>query len=129
VQRPQFAYHTPDECQDESFVYYFDGHTVSALTKITTLAVGGEIRGIPLPTQTDGTFCWRAVRVANVPANFQLGIQFIDPFGNELSDTYIPVDLSEHPSALPEFFFLVPNEPEIVCPPGSVILVNLKRLG
>jgi hypothetical protein len=57
-----------------------------------------------------------------------LGIRFTDPWGNHLSDGFVPVasyngNQGSQPGGIP-----VALESEIVCPPGGIVTVDLKNL-
>lgn len=127
--RPQFAYSDPPEgYADEEFSYYFDGTNTPALNG--TLTPGQQINNIPLPTQMDADFIWRATLVDD-PDNM-LGLQFETPWGDFLSDDFVPVSQSYGgiagaipgvPGNQP-----VPLEAEIILPRGSVVRVNVTNL-
>lgn len=123
--RPQFAYPTPEGFQDEEFVQYFDSISNPALA--TVLAAGAEIRDIPLILDSNAEFHIRGIEVA-LENNNELGIQIRDPYGNYLSDGYVPAgaysgqqlgDVGACPVAL---------ESEIVCPPGGALSISIKNL-
>jgi hypothetical protein len=128
VLRPQFPFETPDGFEDCDFEYYFDNSNTPALNT-STLAVGQQINGIPLPLQQDAPFYCRAIVIDNPTA--ALGVRFRDSAGNYLSDDFIPVGLvsgmppGQHPPVGPLVVIL---EPEAPFPKGGVIYVDVKRL-
>lgn len=112
----QRIYPDPPEGYDfEEFEYVFNAQTAPSLG--TLLAPGQQLLNIPLQLQSDTPFFWREI-IVNAPQN-GLGIKFIDPYGNTLSDGY--VEGWAYAGAL--------VEPQIECPAGSVILVYLTNLG
>jgi hypothetical protein len=95
----------------EEFEYVFNAQTAPSLG--TSLAPGQQLLHIPLQLQSDAPYYWREI-IVNAPQQ-GLGMRFTDPFGNQLSDGYVPGWV--YAGAL--------VEPEILCPAGSVILVDL----
>jgi hypothetical protein len=125
MHRPQFAFSTPPECLDEAFSYYFDGFLTTALS----LPAAQTVRGIPLRMQTDQPFLWRGVRI-KAATGVVASLRFVDAFGNRLSDTIQSLDLTFSPSQLTNIGALaIAWEPELVCPPGAVILVDANNTG
>lgn len=124
--RPQFAYPTPEGFQDEDFVHYFDQSNTTQLNAALALAAGATIENIALQLQTDAPFSWRGLKI-NGPANF--AIRFRDPYGNFLSNDYLPLPLEYSPQETSvRGSNVVPFGDEIKCPAGSVIRVDIKRL-
>jgi hypothetical protein len=99
----------------EDFSYVFNGQNTPSLG--TILAAGQQLLDVPLSLQSDAPFLLREI-IVNAPQN-GLGIQFIDPFGNQLSDGF--VDGYVYAGA--------EVEPAILCPAGAVVLVNLQNQG
>ena len=124
--RPQFAYATPDGYQDQDFTYSFDfSNTTLLATPVTGAAFA--IQNIILPLQTDEVFLWRGWKViSSTIAPMPLYIQWRDPSGNYLSLCPVPIAHIALPSgAFAWGFATVPIEPEIACPAGSNVLVNI----
>lgn len=124
--RPQFTYPTPSEFDDKDFVAYFDQTNTTQLNAALSLAAGATIIGIPLVLQSDAPFFWRGIKI-NGPSNF--GVRFRDPYGNYMSSDYLPLPLDYEPQE-PAVIGSNPVvlEPQVRCPAGSVILVDVKRL-
>jgi hypothetical protein len=125
--RPQFLYPTPDEYRDEDFTHYYDTVTNLALSNaLSHLSAGQMILGVPLQLDTDAAFFWRGLKVIG-PASY--AVRFRDPYGNYLSDDFVPLPLNAAPN-LPAVFGTPPVilDPEIACVAGGVILVDIKRL-
>ena len=123
--RPQFAYPTPDGFVDEDFDHYYDNLSVPLLGGMKTQ----EVRNIPLQLDTDADFLWRGIKIpsadANTPPN--IGIQLRAPDGRYIMAGYVPIwlfglQLSQNPNYNGPGSIL---EPEIYCPRGSTILLNL----
>lgn len=123
--RPQFPYSVPDAFQDKDFVHYFDQSNTPQLNNALSLAVGGMILGIPLQLQGDAPFDWRGIKVTG-PNGY--AVRFRDTSNNYLSNDWVPLDLAVEPEETSVFGSLViPLEPEIPCPLGSVVLVDVMR--
>lgn len=85
--RPQFAYAPPQQgIVEEEFEYYFDPTNTPALK--LTLQPGQQYLNIPLTTQNDADFLWRGIQCSG-PGN--VGVRFHDPYGNYMSDGYVPL--------------------------------------
>lgn len=124
--RPQFLYSTPEKFKDEDFIHYFDQHNTTQLNNALSLAAGGTIIGIPLQLETDAPFFWRGLKIDG-PANYAVRLR--DPYGNYLTDDYVPLPLGFSPDAPTVAGSpVIPMEPEVPCPAGSVILVDIKRI-
>ena len=124
--RPQFPFRTPPQFQDKDFVHYFDQTTVPLFNTALSLAAGGIILNIPLQLQADAPFSIRGIKV-NGPANF--AVRFRDPYGNYLSEGFIPIPLRDGPEETGVYGSnVVDFEPEIGCPVGSIIFVDIKRI-
>ena len=124
--RPQFPNQTPDGYQDKDFVHYYDQTNTPQLNNALSLAVGATILQIPLQLQGDAQFTLRAIKI-NGPANY--GVRIKDPYGNYLSDDFVPIPQEYGPQETSVFGSnAVEFEPEIPCPLGSIIFVDIKRL-
>ena len=126
--RPQFVYPPPPEgWRDEDFEYSFDLSNLPAFQLV--LGLGAQINDIVLQLDRDAEFRWRAIQVSN-PGS-QLGLRFQTPDGTFLQNDYAPM---ENFSGFPGASGGIPGgepvalEPEVVCPPGSVILLDVEVL-
>lgn len=121
--RPQLAYPaTPQGVKDDFFSYSFDATNTPGLGN--AVPANSTVLNIPLQTQTDAVFLWRALRFQ--PVN--LGVQVRDVFGRILQDDYTPINLIYSPSGIAIAGFLeVPVEPEETCTPGGIFLLNLQN--
>jgi hypothetical protein len=126
--RPQAAYPpAPPGWQDEDFEYYFDVSSLPAFQ--IALTPGQEITGLVLKLQPDAEFRLRALQVWN--PNGALGVRFQTPDGQYFDADYVPASVfwglplatGGIPGGVP-----VAIEPEIVCPAGSALLLDLKNL-
>jgi len=116
--RPPFAYPTPRVYREETFHYSFNSSNVAALG--AAIAAGQLIADIILQMQNDAEFVCRAVKVmlGTAPSNLYVWIK--DPFGNYLSQTYVPASLYVTGSGAGVCGSLdVPIE-EIVCPASGI---------
>lgn len=123
--RPQFPTVVPEELEEFEFTHYFDPNNAPGLG--ATLQAGQELIGIPLPLEADVEYTIRAVEVFTDHEN-PMGIRFRDGYGNYLSDDYVPVAAYSGAQDAPVGACPVPIEPELRCPPGALILVDLKNL-
>jgi hypothetical protein len=116
--RPAFAYHTPRGFRDETFHYSFNGSNVAALG--TAIAAGALVADIILQLQNDADFVCRGLKVllGTVPSNLYLWLK--DPFGNYLSQTYVPASLSVSGSGSGVCGSLVVPIEEIICPASGM---------
>ena len=129
--RPQFPYRTPDGYEDQDFTYSFDNTNTTLLNGVPV--ANGEISSglvaanIILPLQPDEVFLWRGWKVLTSISGLQpLYIQWRDPQGNYLSLCPVPIAHIATASGAPTWgFSVVPIEPEIPCPAGSNVLVNI----
>lgn len=133
--RPQFAYHTPEGCRDEDFVYFYDGSNTPMLNQNIS---GLTLFNIPLVTQQDHPFYWRGIKVGLLDPQGEeyefpnVLVQFQDCYQNNLSDDLVPSTQYAFPmnplqfnnSLLTGPAFLL--DPEIYCPPGGYILLFLQ---
>jgi hypothetical protein len=122
--RPQSAYPpAPEGWEDIEFEYFFDVSNTPAFQ--TTLLPGEAINDIVLQLQRDAQFRWRAIQVSN-PGS-PLALRFQLPDGTEMQADFAPMeDFSGFPGAQGGIPGGAPVaiEPEVVCAPGSVILVS-----
>lgn len=121
---PQFLRDpTPEGFVDEEFEYYFYPGNTSGLIPITS---GSSINKLTLQLQQDEEFIWRAWQLSGNTG--PLCVRFYDPFGNELSAVQLEADTC-YDSTLgapnPIGRLPVPFEPEIRCPPGGFLQVDL----
>ena len=124
--RPQFPFATPPEYQDKDFVHYFDQANTTQLNNALSLAAGAYILGIPLQLQADAPFTLRGIKI-NGPANF--AVRFRDPYGNYLSDDWIPIPLEYGPEETTVYGSNeVDFEPQVKCPAGTQVLLDIKRI-
>ncbi len=126
--RPHFCYHTPENCIDQPYEYYFDPSDVPA----EEIASNGDIFGMILgPLDKDAPFHWRGWRIFYNGADPALEILFRDPDGQALSDDTINLLLyavgSGFSTNLARGGMQVAMDEEIICPPGAVIEVNWRR--
>lgn len=126
--RPQFAYAlAPDGWEDQEFEYFFD--TLNALPPL--IAPGQEFQNIVLQLHRDADFHWRAVQTSRLGGGAGLGLRFRTPDGSRIEDAYVPAwNLSGYPGAAAGIpgGTPVPLQDEIVCPAGSVILLDILAL-
>jgi hypothetical protein len=123
--RPQFPYPTPPGYDDGDFDQYFDYRNVVALNN-TALPAANYIWNVPLNLQSDQPFLVRGIQVKGMnAADPVVSAQFRDPFGNYLSDQFVPLDLSVSPEGTALYFLNIILEPMIACPKGSVFWMNL----
>ena len=142
--RPQFAYSTPDGCDDQDFVYTFDGsNTPQLFTDIS----GKTISNIPLLLQRDAPFYWRGIKLATLVSTSgpngsaggitsysfpNVNVKFQDPYLNDLSDGLVPATqyaFPQNPLNFNNSLLTGPPyvlDPEIYCPAGGYILFFLQ---
>jgi hypothetical protein len=125
--RPQYeTAETPPGYEDEEFVYVFNPDNTPALGVL--LSPGQSSLNIPLALQADASeHIIRSIQIGNPQSN--LGVRFRDPFDNYITE-------SGPGEFVPSFSFSSPNgdsgsvlEPEIPCPPGAVILIDIANVG
>ena len=125
--RPQFPFGPEPGVDDGDFDHYFDYLTVPLLNN-TALAASGIIQNINLQLQQDWPFDIYGIQVKAANAGDPVvEVLFKDCFGNSLSDDYVPLDLAYAPDGQGLYFTNIVFEPKIPCPPGGVILMNLKN--
>ena len=119
--RPQSAYPPPPPgWVDEEFEYYFDSNNTPALAQI-------PCNQVPLQLQTDAEFHLRGVEISGNQANIVMRLwkgatqlsQALVPWLNAYTGPVGPSPVGSLP---------VPLEPEVLCEPGSQLLVDLDIL-
>ena len=123
--RPQFPFPTPEGYQDEEFTQYFDATSVPGLSG--ALGSGEVAIGIPLQLEPNVAYLIRGIQVALNDADV-FGVVFKDPYGNPLSDDFVPVGCYSGQQEAPVGGEVVVFEGEIECPPGGTFTVDLKNL-
>lgn len=123
--RPQFAYDPPPEgYAEEDFVYYFDSTNTPALNQVP---VNEPLSRIALQMQADAEFRLRAIQISGNVG--QLLMRLWDPFGNQFSQVMIEADRAyggseQGPQPIGRLPVVV--EPEIPCPAGGLLLIDLE---
>jgi len=125
--RAQFPFLTPAGYRDEPYQYFFDNTSTPSLS--LNLAVG-QIIDVPLQIEPGPEFRWRGVTITP-PGGIVVGVQFLDPVGNQLSNDFQPAQFFQalNPDAVT--IGGKPGEvlePEVSCPGGSVIIMRVQRL-
>lgn len=124
--RPQRAMLTPPGYRDEEFIYPILG------SQIGSIAAGLEVTNIPLPMDRDYPYFWTGVAYSSNVAS-SIGLRFRDAYGTYLSDDYCSSTLYLYPAndgAAAAFGggFIAVFEPPVICPAGSIPLVDFKNL-
>jgi hypothetical protein len=110
---PQFQVATPAGFRDEEYAFYFDFSNTPSL--VTALPALSEIAGgIPLKLDSDAPFYLGGFFVQGTDGMLA---RLKDPFGNFLSDDYVPIE---------DLIGLV-IEPGILCAPGGIVFLYLKN--
>jgi hypothetical protein len=110
---PQFQFETPPGFRDEEYAYNFDFSNTPGL--VTALPATSEIPGgVPLKLDSDAPFYLGGFFLAGVAGML---VRFKDPFGNFLSDDYVPIE--EYAGSI--------FDPGILCPPGGIVFLYLKN--
>jgi hypothetical protein len=118
--RPQFAFPpAPPGFVDEEFEYYFDSVNTPALAQVPS-------NQVVLPLQSDAEYRIRAFQMSGNTG--ELAVRFWTPRGAELSQVPIENDLAYAGTINGAGKLPVPLSDEIVCPPGSSLLVDLQNL-
>jgi len=124
IYHPQFVYRTPKGFRDVEFEVFYDLTTLAALAP----APGSKspVYDLPLNMDPDAEFRWRGVKTDHL-LSLNVGLRFRDPYGNYLSDDFVPVWLAFIPPSLTAFTGgqSCIHEPEIVCPASSVVLLDV----
>jgi hypothetical protein len=120
--RSQFAVRPDRRFREETFHYTFDKTTVAALG--VPITAGAVVNDIYLPFQPDAEFILRGIKVST-GSNLYLWLK--DPFGNYLSQTYVPLSLylEGAGAAIATGRVCIPVEPEIICPAGGNFVAYL----
>ncbi len=120
--RPQFAFEpAPPGWEDVDFEYVFDGLNTPAMNVL--LFPGQTLLNVSLPLETDGEYRVRSIEVLD-PSLGGLGVRFRDSDGVFLSSSTDFVPSGVFTRSGPAVAF----EPELVCPPGSHLSVDLTNL-
>jgi hypothetical protein len=123
---PQFSYPpTPEGYTDEEFVYVFNSASMEQLGVI--LLPGQSSLNIPLQLQADGSeFHVREIQIGNAQA--ALGVRFRDPEENYINE-------SGSGQFVSSVFYSSPSgdsgailEPEMVCPSGAAVFIDVANL-
>ena len=124
IYRPQFAYRTPKGFRDVEFEHFYDSTTLAALAPVSGSV--SPVYSIPLNIDPDAEFRWRGVKIDHL-FSLNVGLRFRDPYGNYLSDDFVPVWLAFIPPSLTIYTGgqSCIHEPEIVCPASSVVLLDV----
>jgi hypothetical protein len=116
--RPQFPFPSPPPGFIwQPCIFRFDKTNTPAFVGVS-LATGQESGYIPLPLDQDAPFILMAIKVGHTNVN----VQILDPYGNELMDTY--VDPAEYASDTVPPTIL--EGPGIECPKGGRFQVRLQ---
>jgi hypothetical protein len=122
--RAQFAYPPSRGLKDETFHYSFDGSNVAILG--TGILAGKQVNDIYLQLQNDYEFACRGAKVQFSTGFSNLYLWLKDPFGNYLSQTYVPLSLYlTGAGGAVTGSLVIPFEPEIQCPAGGVFTAYL----
>ena len=119
---PEYAYKKPPAgWQDEDFEYVYDKTNTPMLNP--GLLPGQSILNIPLPFERDAVYRVRSIEVLD-PSGGWLGMRFRDAWGVRLSpgDVFVPSAVYTRSGAS------VPNDHELFCPSGSVMMVDITNL-
>ena len=125
--RPQSAYPPPPAgLNEDQFSYSFDSTNTPGL--IANIAANNITRDIPLQLQTDAVFMLRSIFIS--AAN--LSIQIRNTFGRILSDDFVPLNVAYQASGIatlggPAGGLFIPMEPELLCTPGGIFLLNFQN--
>lgn len=133
--RPQWMNPTPKGFKDDTYTYFFDASNTPGL--VTAVPAGGRRENIPLPLQAGAQFLWRGFTlIPTYGVLVGLLMRWKDPWGNYLSADYIPTWLCGYPSGSVSIIgggtaqpmkIIVPFDPEVICPPSSLITIDLKN--
>lgn len=122
--RPQYAYpEPPPGWAEEDFVYYFDSTNTPALAGLTA---NNPVLKIPLQMQADAEFRLRGIQISGNVGN--LYIRLYDAYGGELAQALAEADrmyAGTENGPNPIGRLPVPFEPEIPCPAGGFLLIDL----
>jgi len=118
--RPQFAYPTPPGFTDEEFVYSFDRSNTPSLTP--GLLPGQSFLNVPLQLEKDVEYRIRSIEV--IDPSGVLGVRFRDAFGTHLTYGGVWVPAGVFTKSGPGLAL----EPELFCPAGSSLMVDVTNL-
>jgi len=118
--RPQFAYETPPGFVDEEFLYAFTRDNTPSLTP--GLLPGQSFLNVSLLLEKDVEYWVRSIEV--VDPSGVLGVRFRDAQGTNLSPAAVFVPSTSFTKSGPA----VAQEPELYCPAGSYLSVDVKNL-
>jgi hypothetical protein len=122
--RPQYAYpEPPPGWQEEDFVYFFDSVNVPILGQVP---INTPLSKIVLQLQADAPFKLRGIQISGNVGN--LLMRLYDAHDTELSQTLVEADRGysgTENGAAPIGRLPVVFEPEILCPPGGFLMVDL----
>jgi hypothetical protein len=120
--RPQFAFEPPPPgWEDVDFEYVFSPENTPAMN--VPLFPGDTLLNVVLPLEPDAEYRVRSIEFID-PSLGGLGVRFRDAYGVLLS----PLPGFVRSSSYTRTGAAVPLEPELVCPAGSVLQVDLKNL-
>ena len=123
--RPQYAHPEPPEGMvEEDFVYYFDQTNLPVLGTIST---NTPLSKIVLQLQADAPFKLRAVQISGNVGN--LYMRLYDAHDNQLSQVLVEADRSYSGTLngpQPIGRLPVVLEPEIPCPAGGFLMIDLE---
>jgi hypothetical protein len=121
--RPQCAYPPPPSGWiDEEFEYYFDSIDTPSLAIVPS-------NKVPLQLQPDAEFHLRGIQISGNVGN--LAIRFWTPQGEQISQCLVEADRAYAGTvqgAPPVGKLPVALSEEIVCAPGTVLLIDLALL-
>jgi len=120
--RPQFAYApAPEGFRDEDFIYVFSGANTPVLA--SGVAPGQMVLDVSLPLEKGPEYRIRSSEVID-PSGLG-GYRFRDAFGTLISEdkAFVPAVLGFEPSP-----GCISLEPELVCPGGSALMVDVMNL-
>jgi hypothetical protein len=125
--RPQFDFcDTPEGYRDEDFEYVFTPDTTPALG--TVLLSGQVLLGIPLQLQTDAPeYLIRQIQIGT-PSE-ALSVRFRDAFENYISESGPGEFIPSWAYASTQGNNGAIVEPEMVCPRGATILLDMANVG
>lgn len=122
--RPQYAYPEPPRGMvEEDFVYYFDQTNIPVLGQVP---VNTPLSKIVLQLQSDAPFKLRGIQISGNVGNLMM--RLYDAHDNELSQTLLEADRMYsglENGAQPIGRLPVVFEPEIPCPAGGFLMVDL----
>jgi hypothetical protein len=118
----QFAYPpAPDGFKDDDFNYVYSAANTPALAQ--GIPPGGTVLNVPLPLELGAEYRIRSIEVID-PSGLG-GFRFRDAFGTLLVEqgAFVPFPLAFQPSP-----GCIALEPELICPGGSALTVDIANL-